>query len=302
MSRFKKYIDILSISLKETIQQMTDIVIGEIHIEEVEGKRDTYPIAHTMAYFDDKKKIDGDFILTFGDESTALMLASRIGEQMGLSPLKQFDNDATDLLNEFINVVVGRAISQWDEQGLSVRFDPPEFERNLELTDVAVNQAYRLSIHINPEIAKSESDQPAQKLTLYVTFTEKIDDILGKMRILVVEDSRVIRHIVSKTLKSEGCEIEEAQDGKEALSIHKSFRPELILMDINMPNMSGLDAIAHIRKTDPEVKFIILSSSSKKDEVLTAKSLGVLGYLVKPIKPEILVERIRELLTNISTQ
>jgi CheY-like chemotaxis protein len=296
MIKYKQYIDILADSLKETIQQMTEIVVEDIQIEEVEGKIETYPIAHEMAYFDDEEKIDGDFVLAFENESTALKLASGIGKQMGLSPLERFDDDATDLLNEFINVVVGRAISEWDQVGLSVRFNPPEFKMNIEMTNISVSQVYKITARTNPDLVML--DQSPQDLALYITFTEKTENILKKMRVIVVEDSRVIRGIISRALKNEGCEIQEAKDGKEALSVHKSFRPDLTLMDINMPKMSGFDSITQIRKSDPQAKFIILSSSSKRDEVLTAKSLGVLGYLVKPIKPEVLVKRIKELLKN----
>ncbi len=294
MKKFKQYIDIFAGSLKNTILQMTEIVIDGIHTEEIGGHVETYPIAHEMAYFDDDQKIDGAFVLAFKNESTALKLASGIGKQMGLLPMDRFDDDAADLLNEFINVVVGRAISEWDQEGLTVRFNPPELKINIELANVSVSKVYRITVQTNSN--QVVLGEPSQDLTLYVTFTERIENILDNMRVMVAEDSRVIRGIISNTLKSEGCMVQEAKDGKEALLLHKTFRPDLTLMDINMPKLNGLDAIAEIRKSDPAAQFIILSSSSRKDEVLTAKSLGVLGYLIKPIKPEMFVKRIKEIL------
>ena len=133
------------------IEQMTKMEIGNVRIEEIEKQVEKYPIAHSMVYMDNDKKVNGDFVLGFGDEPTALKLASAIGEQMGLSPFEQFDNDASDLLNEFINVVVGRAISEWDAQGLSVELEPPVFKKDVEIQCESVTEAFKIIIDINPE-------------------------------------------------------------------------------------------------------------------------------------------------------
>ncbi len=294
MSKFKKYIDTLADSCKEAIQQMTNITIGTILIKEVDSEKETYPIAHKMAYFNNNKQIGGDFVLAFGNESTAIMLATGIGGQMGLSSFTQFDDDVVDLLNEFLNVVVGNAISKWDEAGLSVKFETPVLKKDIVLTGELVAPVYKITIEIKSN--QDQLDELSQDLILYVTFIEAKGKNMKNMRILVVEDSKVMRGVIVKTLEEEGCKVKDAGDGVEAIDIHETFSPDLTLMDINMPNMGGLEAIENIRNDDPKAKFIIFSSSSKKEEVVTAGALGVMGYLIKPIKPELLVEKIKEIL------
>lgn len=114
----------------------------------------------------------------------------------------------------------------------------------------------------------------------------------------MVEDSRVMRSIIVNTLTKAGSNVKEAENGLEAIAAHRNFRPHLTLMDINMPKMGGLDAIAHIRKAKSKAKFIILSSSSRKDEVLQAKAMNVLGYLLKPIQPGTLIEKINAIMAR----
>jgi CheY-like chemotaxis protein len=108
--------------------------------------------------------------------------------------------------------------------------------------------------------------------------------------------SSVLRNIISKILKAEGAEIKEAENGEEAARVHRTFNPDLTLMDINMPGINGFEAIAKIRKFNVNSKFIILSSSSRKDEIIQAKKLKVSGYVVKPAEPEQLIKKVSAIL------
>lgn len=87
-----------------------------------------------------------------------------------------------------------------------------------------------------------------------------------------------MRSLIANVLKKEGAIVKEAivkeaNDGEEAVKAHKMFNPDLTLMDINMPKLNGLEAIAQIKNFHPDSKFIILSSSSRKEEIVTAKTL-----------------------------
>ena len=129
-----------------------------------------------------------------------------------------------------------------------------------------------------------------------VDFDEKNDNKIKGKKILVVDDSRVMRNIISKTLKEQGAAIREAENGEEATRIYRTFDPDLTLMDINMPKVNGFEAIAKIREFDANSKFVIFSSSSRKDEIIKAKELKVSGYLVKPVDPKQLISRISAIL------
>ena len=148
-------------------------------------------------------------------------------------------------------------------------------------------EAYQIIL----DLQNNQSGQ-VNKVILGVTFTKVAGEKLQGKRVLVAEDSGVMRGILAKALMQSGYEVEEAKDGVDATGKHKVFQPDLTIMDLNMPNLGGLDAIAQIKESTPEAKFIILTSSSRKDEVITAKTLNVEGYVIKPVKIEDFLERV----------
>jgi CheY-like chemotaxis protein len=127
---------------------------------------------------------------------------------------------------------------------------------------------------------------------LAVTFMEQQAKSLGGKRVLVVDDSSLIRNLITKALGELGVEVAVAADGLEAIERHGEFRPDVTLMDVVMPRLGGLDAIARIRERTAEGKFIVLTSTSRRDEVITAKTLGVHGYLLKPVRMPQLLEAV----------
>ena len=273
---------------------MANIDIANVKTSKDEELKTTYSIAHSIQYegFDDKVK--GDFILGFVDESTAISLASKIAENSGLESLKQFDETASDIINEFLNTVVGHAISEWDKKGLNVRFNPPVSVKNksINISDAPRTEAYLIVLEFSESVTIHNNEY--NNLTITVTFTKTMENkLLGKL-ILVVDDSRMMRNIVTKILKKSGFKVEQAKDGQEAIEKHKTFNPDLTIMDLVMPKMGGLDAIIEIQELDPEAKFVVLTSSSRKDEVVTAKTLNVLSYILKPLRIEDFSARIKE--------
>jgi two-component system, chemotaxis family, chemotaxis protein CheY len=104
----------------------------------------------------------------------------------------------------------------------------------------------------------------------------------------------VMRKIISEALKKSGVEVQEAGDGQEAMEKYKIFKPDLTIIDLVMPKMNGLDAIVEIQSSNPEAKFIIVTSISRREEIVTAKSLNVLSYLVKPLKMEDLLVKVKK--------
>jgi len=195
-------------------------------------------------------------------------------------------------LNEFLNVVVGRTISDWDSIGLKVKFGTPVYKKNYK-SDVS-NSIHGYIIIL--DIKDTEIENTTENIVLRVDFTEKNESKIKGKRILLVDDSRVMRNIISQVLTAEGANIKEAENGEVAAKIYRTFKPDLTLMDINMPIMGGFEAIVKIREFDVTSKFIILSSSSRKDEIIQANKLKVSGYLVKPAQPEQLIERVSAIL------
>jgi two-component sensor histidine kinase len=105
-----------------------------------------------------------------------------------------------------------------------------------------------------------------------------------KISLLFVEDNDTIRFLYSKLLSSRVNTFYTAENGQLGLDLYNQHKPDLIITDISMPVMDGLEMIGHIKKTDPEVKVIVMSAYSIKEYFLEAINLGVNGYLIKPVE------------------
>ena len=103
------------------------------------------------------------------------------------------------------------------------------------------------------------------------------------IRVLVVEDFEPFRRFICSTLekKSELQVVCEVSDGLEAVQKAEELQPDLILLDIGLPTLNGIEAARQIRKLAPEAKIIFVSQESSADVVQEALSLGALGYVVK---------------------
>ena len=113
-------------------------------------------------------------------------------------------------------------------------------------------------------------------------------------KILTVDDSRTIRMIIRRAFKSYNCEIIEASDGVEGLTAAQRERPDVILLDLTMPVMDGVEMLTKLR-ADPELRHvpvIMLTAEAGRDNVMRIAKLGVRDYLVKPFKEEMIVERV----------
>jgi two-component system, chemotaxis family, chemotaxis protein CheY len=281
---FEEYIKILAKCCRTAFKKMTKARVIRVSVERDEPVMKTYSIARSIPYEDFDKNISGHFVLGFTDEETAISVASAIGENMGLPAIEQFDETASDIINEFMNVVVGHTISEWDALGFSVRFSHPE---PLDTGNTQENDAPPAEAHL--VVLKLES----RTVMFRVSFSKTTDNLLQNKRILLVDDSTVIRNILTKTLETAGCKVEQAANGNAAVEKHRIFKPDLTVMDLIMPELGGLDAILQIQTSDPEAKFLVLTSTSRKDEVVTAKTLNVLAYLIKPVDSAELLERVR---------
>ncbi len=114
-----------------------------------------------------------------------------------------------------------------------------------------------------------------------------------RYKVLTVDDSKTVRIIVKKAFKPFDCEILEAANGVEGLAIAAKENPDLILLDVTMPVMDGVEMLTKL-KSDPALKgipVIMLTAEGGRDNVLKIAKIGVRDYLVKPFKEEVLVEK-----------
>lgn len=116
--------------------------------------------------------------------------------------------------------------------------------------------------------------------------------------ILAVDDSASMRQMVAFTLKGAGFNVTEASDGQQALEKAKQTSFDLVLSDVNMPVMDGIELVKNLR-TLPEYKFtpiLMLTTESAGDKKMQGKNAGATGWLVKPFNPDQLLATIRKVL------
>ena len=119
------------------------------------------------------------------------------------------------------------------------------------------------------------------------------------MRILLVDDSKTMRNIQRAVLAQLGhTEILEACDDQDALSKAPAYRPELILVDWNMPNMDGLSFVKAWRAVNKQTPIMMVTTEAEKARVIEAIKAGVNNYVVKPFTPDLLAQRINETLAK----
>lgn len=123
-------------------------------------------------------------------------------------------------------------------------------------------------------------------------------------RLLIVDDEQVVREglqaIISKSFPE--IEIEDAKNGTIALNKAVSFKPDLVLMDIKMPGMSGLETIQKMSEINPTIKFIMITAYAEFDYAKSAINLGVKDYLLKPSKASEVVKAVRKVMSLIDEE
>ena len=120
---------------------------------------------------------------------------------------------------------------------------------------------------------------------------------MGK-RIMTVDDSASVRQMVAFTLKGAGYEVVEAVDGKDALSKLQGNPVNMVITDLNMPNLDGIGLIRGVR-ANAAYKFIpiiMLTTESQDTKKQEGKSAGATGWIVKPFKPEQLITVVKKVL------
>jgi two-component system chemotaxis response regulator CheY len=109
------------------------------------------------------------------------------------------------------------------------------------------------------------------------------------MKVLIVDDSRAMRMIVKRTLRQagfSGVTVSEASNGKEALASIESDKPDLVLTDWNMPEMTGIELLLALKEKDIRVKVGVVTSQGTAEMQQQAKDAGAVFLLAKPFTPE----------------
>ncbi len=117
-----------------------------------------------------------------------------------------------------------------------------------------------------------------------------------KMKLLIIEDEKITRISLTNTLIKEGYEVYSAADGEEGLTIFKSQLPSIVITDLRLPKLSGLDILTAVLSISPNTKVILITAYATVETAVTALKMGAYDYLTKPYSPEKLIS----ILKNIS--
>lgn len=114
--------------------------------------------------------------------------------------------------------------------------------------------------------------------------------------ILVVDDAAFMRMMIRDILSREGYSIHEAVNGRDAVEKYSELRPDLVTMDITMPEMDGISALKEIRQTDSSARVLMVSAMGQQRMIVEALEAGALDFLVKPFQPTKVLETVKKCL------
>jgi DNA-binding response OmpR family regulator len=120
-------------------------------------------------------------------------------------------------------------------------------------------------------------------------------------KILIADDERDIRDLITFTLRFAGYEVIPTSNGEEAYQTALKVLPDLILLDVRMPRMSGYEACEHLKAAEAtkNIPVIFLSAKGQESEVKTGLEAGAAEYILKPFSPDQLMERIKVILAQV---
>ena len=117
---------------------------------------------------------------------------------------------------------------------------------------------------------------------------------MGK-RVLIVDDAAFMRMLLKDIVTKAGFEVVgEASNGKEAVEKYKELKPDVVTMDITMPEMNGIEAVKEIKKIDPNANIIMVSAMGQQAMVIEAIQAGAKDFIVKPFQPARVIEALKK--------
>ncbi|HCC01443.1 MAG TPA: two-component system response regulator [Ruminococcaceae bacterium] len=116
-------------------------------------------------------------------------------------------------------------------------------------------------------------------------------------KIMLVDDAGFMRMMIKNYLSKAGyTNFVECEDGQHAVEHYPQEKPDLVIMDITMPNMNGIDALREIKKIDANAKVIMCSAMGQESMVMDAITLGAIDFIVKPFKQDRIVQTVNKVL------
>lgn len=215
-------------------------------------------------------------------------------------PYAVVEEDALDAVCEFINCISGLFVTEQSKKDVLLNLSPVYAYENQKLQ----GEAYVLPIYVEDCEMKlilavdTEVKMGQQK---HQFSYEKADSNfavgLSKGKIAVVDDSKISRNHLRKILEEAGyVVIAEATDGEEGIATYMQYKPDILTLDLTMPNMDGTEALREIMSVDKNAKVIMISDGGQQQKIDEALTIGALKFITKPFDPAEVIANIESIL------
>ena len=220
------------------------------------------------------------------DTKAFLKLASAVGGEN----YTEVGEDALDAACEFVNCINGLFAADLGELDVDIDMEPVYAFENQEIFgDVYVVPLYidgeeiKLIIDVDNE---AELGQIPHKF-LYEKVESSVAIGLAKGTVVIVDDSKLSRKILRSILEDAGyAVIAEATDGEEGIAAYLQFKPDIVTMDITMPNMNGMESLEEILAMDKKAKIVMISAAGQQKKIIEAIKLGAKRFITKPFEKD----------------
>ncbi len=105
-------------------------------------------------------------------------------------------------------------------------------------------------------------------------------------KVFVVDDSKFMRMMLGEVITCMGCEVIEVDGGRRAVTMYEHYKPDLVTLDILMPEQDGIETLKQIFKVDPQAKVVMVTALGMEDYIKQAMELGACGFIIKPFSSE----------------
>lgn len=298
---YKALIDLYCPVGDNAIRKLVEVVINNVT-----------RFVSTDFYFDRLKKVnDLDYAVTIGikglEASKNIYLGfSALDNVKGITALASeyaidvellTSNDVYDAVGEFANMNMGLLSSEISDS-LNIELLPP----NVYIGQKARGTCYILPIHLHDtvfHVVVSASEDFSIGDNEYIITSNKCevyDEETTNKRVVIVDDSIFVRKVLRGILEGANYTIVgEATNGIEAIDLYKKLKPDILTLDITMPEMDGIEALKGIMEFDSSAKVVMVSAAGQQNKIVEAIKLGASLFITKPFENDNVIDSINRL-------